>query len=286
MTSALADPGSDADLKPTEPDIDPRLARWSKRMDPVIIVAAILPIVVAVAPRHEDDPFVIINIVSWIIFLADLLVHLRFRKHYLRTGLGKFDLVIVILTFPWYLIPGFGNAAVLGLARLGRVLRLILASGSSDVLRRLTARLGKAGLYSLALIVVCSEVVYRAEPASSGFTTHGDAIWWGFVTFTTVGYGDLVPETSLGRTAAVTLMIGGVALIGLLAGSLAEFLTDSDGQDDAASDVSDPTPDNPETAVGNSTVGGDDRVLQEVLALRAEIAELRAAVSGSNAAEP
>ena len=251
-------------------------------MDPVIIVAAILPIVVAVAPRRAGDPWAVINIVSWLIFLADLLVHLRFRKGYLRTGFGKFDLAIVILTFPWYLIPGFGNAAVLGLARLGRILRLILAGGTTDVLRRLTARLGKAGVYSLALIFVCSEIVYRVEPASSGFRTRGDAIWWGFVTFTTVGYGDLVPNTPEGRTVAVVLMVGGVALIGLLAGSLAEFLTDSDDQDDEDGDPSGPAP---EDGLTTPAAGTDDRVLQEVLALRAEIAELRAAVSGGDASD-
>lgn len=246
----------------TVPD-DPRLVTWERVMNPVILSAALVPIVVAFTARENNDPFVLIDTASWLIFVVDLGVHLRLKPGYLRSGLGKFDLGIVVLTFPWYLIPGFGGAAILGLARLGRILRLVLAGGTTGVLRRLAARLGKAGLYSLVLILVCSVVVYRVEPASSGYATMGDAVWWGFVTFTTVGYGDLYPTTTTGRVVAVTLMIGGIALIGLLAGALAEFLGDG-----AKSDAAE--------AAEEATQDSNEEVLEEVRALRAELADLRA----------
>lgn len=250
-------------------DLDPRLVRWERTMSPIIILAALVPIVVALAPRTKNDPFVGLNIASWLIFLADLVVHLRWRPRYLRTGLGQFDLAIVVLTFPWYLVPGLQSTAVLGIARLGRLLRLLLAGGTTKILRRLVERIGKASLYSLGLILVCSEVVYRVEPPGSGFTSQGVSIWWGFVTFTTVGYGNIVPETATGRFVSVVLMVGGVALIGLLAGSLAEFLADNDAERQAAKDA----------AAGALT--SEDRqvlMLAEMRALRAELAQLRASV--------
>jgi voltage-gated potassium channel len=248
-------------------------------MGPVIVCAALVPIVVAFTARDPSDPFLVINIVSWLIFLADLVVHIRWQPGYLRTGFGRFDTVIVILTFPWYLIPGLGNTAVLGLARLGRILRLVLASGSTEMLRRLADRLGKAGLYAVVLIFVCSTVVYRVEPPSSGFVTFGDALWWGIVTFTTVGYGDLVPETPTGRFVAVLLMLGGVALIGLLAGSLAELFTATEAGADA-----DQTEGRDDPGYAAAEGEHDEGLLVEVRALRAEITQLREALAADGAA--
>ena len=115
------------------------------------------------------------------------------------------------------------------------------------------------------LVVVCAVVVQAAEPASSGYASFGDAVWWAIVTFTTVGYGDLYPVTSGGRVAAVLLMLGGVALIGSLAASLGSFFNSGGGAaiDDEGSPVVEPT------------VDTNELVLTELRALRAEVAELR-----------
>ncbi len=254
-------------------DVDPRLARWEKRATPIIVLAALIPIVVAIAPRLKNDPFVFLNIAAWLVFLVDLIVHVRWRPGYLRSGIGRFDLGIVILTFPWYLLPSMSdNIAVLSLARLGRLARLVMAGGMTTFVRRLLERIGKAGLYSIGLILVCSEVVYRVEPPSAGFDTQSEAIWWGFVTFTTVGYGDLVPTTPEGRLVSVILMVGGVALIGLLAGSLAEFLSEADESDADLEELAE---------VDDRDLTDSERtrvVLEEVRSLRDELAELRRAL--------
>jgi hypothetical protein len=71
---------------------------------------------------------------------------------------------------------------------------------------------------------VCSLAAYQAEhPTNPGFATIGDALWWGIATLTTVGYGDIVPETAAGRLAGIAIMFTGIAVLGLLAGSLASL---------------------------------------------------------------
>lgn len=53
----------------------------------------------------------------------------------------------------------------------------------------------------------------------------GDALWWAFVTVTTVGYGDIAPSTTSGRVVAVLVMLVGIAVTGLLTAHLAAYLT-------------------------------------------------------------
>jgi voltage-gated potassium channel len=90
--------------------------------------------------------------------------------------------------------------------------------------RRLFERLGRVALVALVVVVLGAAVAYRAEhPTNPGFATYGDALWWAIVTLTTVGYGDIVPKTTAGRFDGVMIMITGVAVLGVLAGSLASF---------------------------------------------------------------
>ena len=203
-------------------------------MNPVIIAAAILPIVRTLTTPNQSEAGLWLDLASWAIFVADFVVHISWKPGYLRSNVGKFDMGIVVLTAPWYLIPGFGATRVLGIARLGRLGRIFVVSTKSPVLRKLGQRLGGAALYGFVLMFCCALVVYTVEPESSGFVTFLDSMWWAIVSFTTVGYGDLYPVTVGGRLAAVFLMIGGVALIGTLAATLGSFFAgggdDEDGQ--------------------------------------------------------
>ena len=67
-----------------------RLARWEKRTRPAIIAAAVIPLIgVSTGPDYTTLG-AIIEIVSWLVFLVDLVVHVRLRPHYLRSGAGRF----------------------------------------------------------------------------------------------------------------------------------------------------------------------------------------------------
>lgn len=63
-----------------------------------------------------------------------------------------------------------------------------------------------------------------------------DALWWSFVTATTVGYGDLSPSTNAGRIVASLLMIVGIGLIGSLTSSITSFFLHSDEEKKFSSD--------------------------------------------------
>jgi voltage-gated potassium channel len=196
------------------------LDQWRSRFNLPILLAAIVPLFVT-SPQIKVVGL-IVGIGSWLVFLIDLIVRRRIVSDYLHRRNGRIDLTIVIFTFPYYLIPGAGAySAVLVLARLARVARVLLATAG---LRRFAARLGKVLIIAAGMLTICSLAAYEAEhQTNTGFATIGDAFWWGFVTLTTVGYGDIVPKTFAGRAAGVALMFTGVAVLGVLAGSMAEL---------------------------------------------------------------
>jgi voltage-gated potassium channel len=232
--------------------------RWRSIWNLPILLAAFIPLFVTSPKSRAIEIFV--GLGSWLVFVVDLVVRLRIDPHYLRRRNGKFDLAIVIVTTPIYLIPGVsGASAVLLLARLGRVVRVLIATKG---LRRFAQRLGKVALVAAGVLTIASLAAYRAEhPTNPGFATVGDAFWWGVVTLTTVGYGDIVPKTTDGRLCGVLIMFTGVAVLGVLAGSLADLFHLTSSDEEAAAST-------------QTAAAADAPVHERLAALRAQLQKL------------
>lgn len=84
------------------------------------------------------------------------------------------------------------------------------------------------GLVLPILVLTCSLGVFEAEHRAPGanITQYGDALWWAFVTITTIGYGDYYPVTFEGRAIAVLLMLSGLALVSVITVSFASWFLD------------------------------------------------------------
>ncbi|HUC21810.1 MAG TPA: potassium channel family protein [Streptosporangiaceae bacterium] len=251
------------------------LQRFDARIQLPIVVSAILPLLII----PEDDGWVgvVVGVATWLVFLLDYVVHERHLEHYGRTRLGRFDLLVVVATAPWFLFPGAQAGQFVVLLRLARLARLLMATRGA---RRLFERLGRVALLAGGVLVVSSLVAYHAEhPVNPEFATVGDSFWWGIVTLTTVGYGDIVPKTTTGRWVAIVIMITGIAVLGLLAGSLASFFRLDNGK---PADGSSPA-DEAEHAAAAAT--SSDAALQalaaEVSALRYQVEALAARLTGA-----
>jgi voltage-gated potassium channel len=238
-----------------------------------IVVSAILPLVIV--PESNGWVGVVVGVVTWLVFLVDYVVHVRHLEHYRRTRLGRFDLFVVVATAPWFLFPGAQGGQFVVLLRLARLARLVMATRGA---RRLFERLGRVALVAGGVVVIGSLVAYHAEhPVNSEFATVGDALWWGIVTLTTVGYGDIVPKTTTGRWVAVVIMITGIAVLGLLAGSLASFFRLDNGKPSAGSPVADEA----EHAAVTSSDAALQALAAEVAALRYQVETLAARLTGA-----
>jgi voltage-gated potassium channel Kch len=83
------------------------------------------------------------------------------------------------------------------------------------------SKLGYIALVAGSLVLVAATGFWRLERgANEGIVAFGDALWWAVETTTTVGYGDIAPQTAAGRTLASLLMVCGIGLVASMVSSL------------------------------------------------------------------
>ena len=86
----------------------------------------------------------------------------------------------------------------------------------------------KIGVFLLAvltLLIVIGSVMYMVEGEANGFSDIPTSVYWAVVTLTTVGYGDIAPRTTLGRTLSAAVMILGYSIIAVPTGIVTAELT-------------------------------------------------------------
>ena len=148
----------------------------------------------------------------------------------LRYGLTPLSLIDLISILPFYSLLLFPNLNFVNLIRLLRLLRLLKMSRYSESVRTLGAVLyaKKEELIATAfavfiLLLFASSIMYFVEHEAhpKAFGSISDAMWWGVVTLTTVGYGDIYPITPLGRFLGAILAFLGIGIFALPAGIIA-----------------------------------------------------------------
>lgn len=144
---------------------------------------------------------------------------------YVRSFFGIVDLLAILPTYLSLVIPG-GQALltvrVLRLLRIFRVLKLAnYVSEAGVLMRALRASRPKITVFVvgvLTLVVTLGSLMYLVEGAANGFTSIPKSVYWAIVTLTTVGYGDIAPQTTLGQALAAVIMILGYAIIAVPTG--------------------------------------------------------------------
>ena len=181
---------------------------------------------------------------------------------------------------------GFDRAAgavrLLRVFRLIRVYRLVEGRSPRSLVAAFVRSRAEAAAYVvimavLLVIVLGSSLIALVEVPNpdSNINTAGDALWWTFVTITTVGYGDKYPITEAGRFVGIITMAVGIGIFGVLTSFLAKLFLESPGEGGttlppSASEPGAPEEDGPRPDAGPATDTG-----AELAAIRAELAELR-----------
>jgi len=144
---------------------------------------------------------------------------------YARSFFGVVDLLSILPTYLSLLLPGSQYLQVIRVLRVLRVFRVLKLAeyiGEADVLlvaiRNSRRKLSVFISAVLALAVVLGTAMYLVEGSTHGFTSIPQSIYWTIVTITTVGYGDIAPETPAGQALASIIMLLGYAIVAVPTG--------------------------------------------------------------------
>ncbi len=197
--------------------------RWELITEWPLMAAAVAFLVAYAVPiiRPEIGPFWVelfqwISWITWALFAIDYIARMILAEDRKRYALRHwYDLLIIVLPL---LRP-------LRLLRLVTLLEILNRKASTGLRGRVTIYVAGAS----ALMAFCGALAVldaERESADSNITTFADAMWWALTTMSTVGYGDRYPVTDAGRFAGAALMIGGIALLGIVTATLASWLVE------------------------------------------------------------
>jgi len=149
----------------------------------------------------------------------------RKPSRYVSSWLGIVDLVALLPAYLTLFISGGSYLVVIRAFRLLRVFRILKLTrylGEAQVLwNALTASKQKIVVFLLSVssvVTIMGTLMYMIEGGENGFTSIPRSIYWAIVTVTTVGYGDIAPQTIVGQSFAALLMLMGYAIIAVPTG--------------------------------------------------------------------
>jgi voltage-gated potassium channel len=153
------------------------------------------------------------------------IIAVRRPSRYIFSFYGLVDLIAILPTYLAVIFPGTQYLIViraLRILRVFRVMKLVLYMEAGGLIMdalRASRRKITVFLFALAtLVVIVGSLMYLIEGSENGFSNIPISIYWTIVTLTTVGYGDIAPQTVLGKMFASIVMIMGYAIIAVPTG--------------------------------------------------------------------
>ncbi|KGY11917.1 ion transporter [Vibrio tubiashii] len=144
---------------------------------------------------------------------------------YAKSFYGVIDLLAILPTYLAFFFPAasfMGVIRALRIMRIFRILKLVRYLQDSNILLR-SLLMAKRKIFIFfttvaILVTIFGALIYVIEGPQNGFTSIPKSIYWAIVTITTVGYGDLVPQTALGKAIASLTMLLGYSIIAVPTG--------------------------------------------------------------------
>ncbi len=208
--------------------------RGGRQFDVVLLWTILLSIVVVMLEsipevgKQYHEVFVATEWVLTVLFSIEYLLRILISKkpvRYLLSFWGLIDFLSILPTYLSLFIVGYHYFLVVRVFRLLRVFRILKlvrfnreAQGLVAALRSSVYKVSIFLFSIVAIVIFLGTIMYVVEGGEKGFTSIPQSIYWAIVTVTTVGYGDMVPHTTLGKLISSVAMILGYAVIAVPTG--------------------------------------------------------------------
>ena len=216
----------------------------------VIIALSVITVIINTVDVIEQRYGSVLHIAEWvftILFTIEYILRLICCKRpvaYARSFFGIVDLFAIVPTYISVFLPSSHVLIViriLRVLRIFRVLKLVKYIGESELLidaLRSSRRKITVFLFSvITIVIIFGAVMYIVETPENGFTNIPQSIYWAVVTLTTVGYGDVTPQTHIGKAIAMVIMVMGYGILAVPTGIVTAEITKSMGHNKISTNV-------------------------------------------------
>lgn len=201
----------------------------------IYVLAALIVQETVALPPDVDRLLDHVDFAICIVFLADFAI--RFHQAPSKLAYMKWGWIDLISSIPAWDPLRWGRAA-----RIFKILRVMRSFRSVRYLLAFLYRNRGRGTLATAAISVCflilgasiAILILEGHRQGTAFSSPFAAVWWSVSTITTVGYGDVVPQTPEGKVVAMILMVSGIALFGVFTGLFARLLMGPEPATDGA----------------------------------------------------
>ena len=230
----------------------------------------------ALQPDYRQEGWRL-SLITWLIFAVDLVI-----RFILDPEKGKF------LKRNWPLL------VALAFPPLRIVLVITAVMRVAKDRNALTKIVGLYAVYGVLFVVLFGSVftlIFEIDAPGANIVSYGDAVWWGFVTVTTVGYGDFYPVTVAGRVVAVFIMFTGAAAVGAVTAAVASRFIAGSPSNSSSTSSSDSSQQSqtthPSPAVPSVTIEQEEATLEklseQIAALQEQVATVARSLAGQGA---
>ncbi len=203
-----------------------------------LILASVVVVILESVPSIHEEYGTLLRNLEWLftsLFTIEYVARIYTIKKPFRYIFSFYGIIDFLSIAPMYFSLFFvGSHAFLvirtiRLLRIFRVLKLVQFLGAADKLFfALKTSLPKIIVFLVSVFsvtIIVGTIMYQVEGSEHGFTSIPRSIYWAIVTMTTVGYGDIAPQTAVGQTIAAFVMILGYGIIAVPTGIVTSEMT-------------------------------------------------------------